>query len=387
MRVIDDGYDSVVRLHRLESPRHALGVREAIDDRVGPYTEGTRCARRGERVLDVELPTERKDDVAPTEPEPRERQSDFQVARVVKRVRDRRDLALCNQSPSVFIVSIDDREAGTLGCEQLRLCGKVRLHRLVEVEVILRQVREHGDVELDSIDPMLRERVRRHLHRAGDRSLFVQVEKRPLQLRGLGRRPRATEGADDARRPPFDFQDVAQKLRRRRLAVGTGDPDHPQLSRRVVVERARGERHRLARHPRSDDELGGGADLWSQGVFADESDGTAPVRLRGEIMAVYVLADETAEQRPWRDAAMVECHLGNADALRLTDHRQRLDALDDLLDRHTGWFIHHGQARHFEPPRRNVEAKVVEAAGGAMSKRLSAYCMIFEKTGADTDPP
>ena len=52
--------------------------------------------------------------------------------------------------------------------EQPRFRREVRLERLVVVEVIPGQVREHGHVEPDPVDPMLHEGVRGHFDRAPD---------------------------------------------------------------------------------------------------------------------------------------------------------------------------------------------------------------------------
>jgi hypothetical protein len=55
--------------------------------------------------------------------------------------------------------------AGSDEVDEHRLCGEVRLHGPVIIEVIATEARERADLELQSFDPTLLEAVRRNLHR------------------------------------------------------------------------------------------------------------------------------------------------------------------------------------------------------------------------------
>ena len=88
----------------------------------------------------------------------------------------------------------DQSLGGPLGGEQRGLRLPVRLHRLVEVEVLVAQVGEDGHVEGDPLHPVLGQRVARHLHRHRVGALVREPavplgRQQRLQLRGLGGGP------------------------------------------------------------------------------------------------------------------------------------------------------------------------------------------------------
>ena len=64
----------------------------------------------------------------------------------------------------------------------------VRLHRAVEVEVVLREVRERGDANVDAAHAAERERVRRDLHRDVRGAARAHLRHRARDVVGLGRR-------------------------------------------------------------------------------------------------------------------------------------------------------------------------------------------------------
>ena len=103
-----------------------------------------------------------------------------------------------------------------------------------------------GDVEVDRVGAVQGQRVRGDLHRAGPVAAVEHPPEGRLQVDRLRRRPldllldpadhllhRPQQPALDPRR----LEDLADQERRRRLAVGPGDPDHPQLRGRVALER------------------------------------------------------------------------------------------------------------------------------------------------------
>ena len=136
------------------------------------------------------------------------------------------------------VVGIDHRRAQAGPREELRLGGAVRGHRLVIVEMIAREVGEQRDVERRAVDAALVEAVRRHLHRHRARARGVELREQLVQHRDVGRRVRRRrERADEAVAERAEHRGAAaarierlrDPLRARRLAVGAGDADHPQL--------------------------------------------------------------------------------------------------------------------------------------------------------------
>ena len=59
------------------------------------------------------------------------------------------------QTPSPVTVDVDHRERTTVGCEQACFRLEVLLDRVVEVEVVATQVREHADAEPCAVDAVL----------------------------------------------------------------------------------------------------------------------------------------------------------------------------------------------------------------------------------------
>ena len=84
-----------------------------------------------------------------------------------------------------LVVSIDDADIALR--EQQRLGLGVGLHGLVEVQMVLRQVREDAHPEADALHAVQHQRVGRHLH---DRVRAAGVDhpaQELLQLIGVGR--------------------------------------------------------------------------------------------------------------------------------------------------------------------------------------------------------
>ena len=127
------------------------------------------------------------------------------------------------------------------GREERGLGREVGLHRLVEVEMILCQVGEHGDVEADPVDPVLHQGVR------GDLDARSRRSRRRAAGRGAVGGP-ATSGVvrapprvpTTAGAPAGPLEDRPQQVGRRRLAVRARHPDH-------VHRRPRGRRRRRRR--------------------------------------------------------------------------------------------------------------------------------------------
>ena len=86
------------------------------------------------------------------------------------------------QLRAIFIIKIRDRGARRIGAaafKQHSLGGEIFVHRLVIVEVVARQVGEHGDVKRHAEHALLRQRVRRNFHDCFGRALAQRlIEKR-----------------------------------------------------------------------------------------------------------------------------------------------------------------------------------------------------------------
>ncbi len=67
---------------------------------------------------------------------------------------------LLGQATSPLVADVDGRRRRRGAREELALRGEVVLHRLVEVEVVLAQVREHERVEADAVEAVQHRRVR-----------------------------------------------------------------------------------------------------------------------------------------------------------------------------------------------------------------------------------
>ena len=126
----------------------------------------------------------------------------------------------------------------------------------MEVEVILREVREADGGELGADQAPLRDRDRRRLHGAGLVAGVDHRAQRALQVGRLGRRQArglaspadaALDRSDQAARPLRGVQDRREQQRGRGLAVGAGDADDVEVAARMPVERVGQSRHARAR--------------------------------------------------------------------------------------------------------------------------------------------
>jgi hypothetical protein len=66
--------------------------------------------------------------------------------------------------------------------EQPALRGEVRLHVLMEVEVIARQVAEHAGGEAHAVDALQRQSVRRDFHHRGTAAVLQHLAQQLLHV-------------------------------------------------------------------------------------------------------------------------------------------------------------------------------------------------------------
>ena len=209
--------------------------------------------------------------------------------------------------------------------EQPALGEPIALERAVEVQVVLRQIREDRHVERDPVGAREGQRVRRHLHRDAADAAVAHLREHRLEIQRLGRGLVGRQGlvaehvpdrADDARGEAARAQQRLHQVRGRRLAVRPGDADEQELPRRVAVEGARELRERgphrrdqHLRHRQVSDRL----------PLGDDDRGAPPDRVRDEAAAVLLEAGDRDEARAGLDAPRVARDRRHR-ARRLADH-------------------------------------------------------------------
>ena len=222
------------RAHGLE-PRARSGV-------VDP--EQPRRRERGERVLDVEPSAQLEvDTVERARPELR-----------VVREAERERLRKLGGEPAAVLVPDVHRCRDVLR-EQPALRVEVALHRAVEVEMVLREVREHERREANAVEAVQLGAVRGRLERAALVPGVEHLAKCPLQVDRLRGRahscaylvPHARlDRAEQPGLPTRRLEDRVEQVRGRRLAVRARDARDLELVRGVPEELGGRGRHRPA---------------------------------------------------------------------------------------------------------------------------------------------
>ena len=225
------------------------------------------------------------------------------------------------------VIDMNDGVPGPELGEEARLGFGVALHGLVEVQVIAREVRERGHLEVECIGPMHREAMTGHLEHQVRRPI---VERLPSEARdvvafrgGVKRWALATRAHEPCRsyqcglaRCAFDR--LLQEIRRRRLAVGTRNPNGVQGAGRLAV-------HELGGAPKSH------ARVWyrnlrnvmSQRLLGHHGNGAARQCILDEADAVVGLSRHRNEQISARHLTRVVLH---------TAHRLRRQTRDPAPD-------------------------------------------------------
>ena len=164
-------------------------------------------------------------------------------------------LEIVSEAPSPLVADVHGRGRRRRAGEQPPLRVEVLLHRPVEVEVVLAQVREHERVEADAVEPSERRSVRARLHRGAAVAGVEHLAEEALQVDRLRRRERRwaslasdlpLDGAHETRLPTRGVEDRAEQERRRRLPVRPGHACELELLRRLAEEDVRSDGHRLA---------------------------------------------------------------------------------------------------------------------------------------------
>ena len=181
------------------------------------------------------------------------------VGRAADRV-GHRTAAGIRERGTAGIVEIDQaRRIARQHLEQPPLRLEVRLHVLVEIEMIARQIGEHAGREPHAIYSAQRQGMRRYLHCARAAAAIHHLAQKSLQVGRFRRRPRrlahiVAPRADPIRDGPQQpgsnircFKHGGDEIGRGGLAVRAGDSDHLHLGARMVIERRR---HQRQREPR-----------------------------------------------------------------------------------------------------------------------------------------
>ena len=226
-------------------------------------------------------------------------------------------LEVVRESPSPLVADVHRRGWRRGAGEQPPLRVEVLVHRPMEVEMILAQVREHERVETDAVEPSKRGSMRAGLHRSAAVSGVEHLAEKALQVDRLRRRERCgkshasdlpLDGADETRLPTRRLEDRAEEERGRRLPVRSGHAGELELRRRLAEEDVSSDGHRLT--SRRDEEL------WHVHVEqALDHDGCRATldRLPRQVVPVDALAPNAEEERTRHDAAGVVCEIADRD--------------------------------------------------------------------------
>jgi hypothetical protein len=172
----------------------------------------------------------------------------------------------------------------------------------MEVEVVLREVREDENREPRTVEAVQHARMRGCFHRAAAIACIKHLAKRPLEVDRFGGRQRyaaslttdaTLDRAEEPRSAPGGGEHREEEKRRRCLAVRPRDPRNRELARRTAEECVCGETHRDAGI--GDDELGGRK---LERTLDNERNGPSIDRLAGEHVAVAITPGDAEEERP-----------------------------------------------------------------------------------------
>jgi hypothetical protein len=302
--------------------RDAREALQSVGDALVRDAERAGGGHGAQRVEDVEAARQRRRELEVTEAEARrgparlERGGAQPRAGVVDgdghRVRELR-----GQAAAVRVVDVDDAHARRGVGEERALGLEVLLHVAVEVEVVLREVREHRDVPVDRRGAPQGERVRGDLHDHGAVAAVEHLRERPLQVNrlrgrahGIAPLPR-DDRADGPEQPGGQATGLEQRADEeggRGLAVRAGDPDGPQRGGRVAVEPRGGRRHRRA--DVADDDLGHPE---AERALHDERGGAAGDGVGREVVTVAREPRHAEEDRSRAHRAVVVGQGGDLD--------------------------------------------------------------------------
>ncbi len=416
VRVVDDDGEVLSLVDRLESAGNAGHGADALDDRVLVDVEEERGRDRAENVLDVEDAEQRRLDRDARRREGRAARAELEAVGPHLRLRpqpegdERRTMGACElvrEPPAVRVADVHRRRRGHDAREQAALRLEVLLHVAVEVEMVLRQVREHERVEPHPVEPTVVRAVGRGFERDGLVARVEHLAKDPLEVDRLGCRVRGGAGraaddpldrSDQPRSTSARFEDRAEHVGRRRLAVRPRDARDGEPFRRRAEEHVCRDGHRRPR--RLDDELRDG-DV--DRALDDERGRPRGGGVGGEIVAVDARARDAEEQRAVTHPARCVGEVGDLDGTP-PDHVARCERADQRVELHgaivgarLAWAAAeaHVLRDRGEPRAYGVENAAATSdderfdsgASGGTSRYWSANRARSRKIGAATTPP
>ena len=268
------------------------------------------------------------------------------------------------------VVGVDHAHAAVL--EQDRLGVAVGLHGLVEIQVVLGQVREDAHGVGNPVHPVQHQGVGGDLHHHMGAARLPHLGQQGLQVPGLRRGPlRGDHGiadhvlvrADEAHLGPQHLlQHRLQEIRGGGLAVGAGDADHGHVLRRVAVEV--GPQHRQG--PAGVRHLDVG-EVPLRRRLAHHRGGAALRRLANEGVAVRRKAPHGHEQVPGPDGPGVVADAGHL-AVQVRCGGQNLDAPQKFSQFHSYRsslrFRHLVIQEYYRQPQRKGILENVPKTGG-----------------------
>ena len=261
---------------------------------------------------------------------------------------------LVGEPAPVLVADVDCRRRAVpvdvgLG-EEPPLRVEVGAQRAVEVEVVLRQVREDERPEARPDEPLQLGRVRGGLHRTAPVAGVEELAEGALEVDCLGRRPGDgpplaphphLDGAEQARSPAGRGEDRVEQERRRRLSVRPRDARHLELACRAPEEHVRREGH--CEPGVVDDQLGHGQ---VERTLDEERRSAALDHGGGEVVAVSALPRDAGEERSRLDPAGVVGEIRDGDRRRVQDVASA-DGVAQGLERDGGLVGHgSGEVRH-----------------------------------------
>ena len=239
--VVDQRGERLPGVDRLEPPGDPRHARDTLPDRLLVEIEQQSGGHGAEHVLDVEDAAERRFDLdsACFEPAPLDRQLErlgsYLSAFLEPERHERRAVGSCELGREPLPPLVPDVHRGRRRLrprEEPSLGLEVLLHRPVEIEVILAQVREDERVEADPVEPSERRAVRRRLDRGAAVSRVDHLAKETMQVDRLRRGERRgallpaddpAHGPDQPRPASRGVEHRVQEERRRGLPVRPGD--------------------------------------------------------------------------------------------------------------------------------------------------------------------
>ena len=231
VRVVDEHGERLALVDRLEATRDTSDVRDSLCDRVLVEIEQQPCSDGTEDVLDVEPAAEPCLDVDARGAKAAAVRGDLEILgphlrSAVERERDERRamqvLEVGGEPTAPLVADVDRRRRRRWTGEEPPLGGEVLVHRPVQVEMILAEVREDERVEADAVEPSERRTVRARLDRGAAVAHVEHLAEQPLQVDRLGRGERGRtrlathvplDGADEPGSPAGGLEDRAQEKR------------------------------------------------------------------------------------------------------------------------------------------------------------------------------